>query len=227
MRTRPRECGQGSCNKYGCHVVDASGSGWYLHTHSLQSIRQRLNRKHRLTPVSGSIQPHHDAIANQWILADTFDSCDISYRHFARLSVNGQRQTYGHQQEHSYGISSHEHRHNWPQKPKMRSNTRMITLGGRVPSLITPLPFNSSSRLLSWLESRELSGAISPPRTIPRRITVCRSLFIVTERSASTTNAPVLNVATTVPVKLVRSVDLLLACAFPCSVCDERGEKRL
>src|SRR5437588_389081 len=98
---------------------------------------------------------------------------------------------------------------------------RTKKFGGLVPSLITPLPFNSSSRLLRSLETTALSGEISPGRTTPRNTTVWRSLFIATERSASITRDPLLSTATTRPARLVRKLDFDEACALPCRVAAE------
>src|SRR5947209_12537379 len=103
---------------------------------------------------------------------------------------------------------------------------RTKKFGGLVPSLMTPLPFNSSSRLLRSWETTALSGEISPGRTTPRNTTVWRSLFIATERSASITRDPLLSTATTRPARLVRKLDFDEACALPCRVAAECGENR-
>ena len=41
--------------------------------HLLQHVGQALRGKERLLPVAGALQSHHDAVANQLILADSFE----------------------------------------------------------------------------------------------------------------------------------------------------------
>ena len=41
--------------------------------HLLQHVGEALRGKQRLLPVAGAFQPHHDAVADQLIVADSFE----------------------------------------------------------------------------------------------------------------------------------------------------------
>src|SRR5208282_3085322 len=152
--------------------VHAYRRGRNLHAHSLQEVRQRLRREHRLLAVARAAQADNDAVAQKRIVADAFDRGDIldldSARFFVRAGTRQGRESQNGEQNHNM-LGQHK---NSSQKVKSLSTVRTSMFGRAEASATEPLPLISSSRLVMALDTTELFGAISPGRTKPRRTTV-------------------------------------------------------
>jgi hypothetical protein len=74
----PRERWQASGDKYGRHILDDRRRRGNLRSHALHDVGQGLSGEDGLLAVAGLREPHHHAIANQRILAHSFDVREIA-----------------------------------------------------------------------------------------------------------------------------------------------------
>ncbi len=95
-RSGLRERRQG-CRYHGGGGVAHQDQGWvHGDAHLLQHIGEALRREDGLPAIAGAIQPNHDAIADQLIVADAFER-----RQFLEADISGRARQKRRQRQHA------------------------------------------------------------------------------------------------------------------------------
>src|SRR6185369_17940556 len=76
--SRAREWRKTGCDENRRDIVDANAARRNLQAHLLHDIRQHLGSENRLSAIASAVQPNYQSIANQRVLADTFNRSDLA-----------------------------------------------------------------------------------------------------------------------------------------------------